>query len=207
MIVPMQHAGAGQHPRARHADQAVGHAGRDARGAADARTAHRLRAGARSGPRRRGHRPASGHGGHLMEISAVRQQILPDHRTRETRRRGSARRERRSRRASTTSFSISWPCRCSGRSATSCAPKGYLFSLFTPGGSVRLMSDKSADDFIELVLDTTGAAPLVVGRTSRAWGRTNVSERPLNPGGTDSRAVGGRCAGVSAEGAGTVRRT
>jgi hypothetical protein len=44
------------------------------------------------------------------------------------------------------------------------------------------MSDKSADDFIEVVLDSTGAAPLVVGRTSRAWGnRTNVSERPLNP--------------------------
>jgi hypothetical protein len=60
--------------------------------------------------------------------------------------------------------------------------EGYLFSLFTPGGSVRLMSDKSADDFIEVVLDSTGAAPLVVGRTSRAWGnRTNVSERPLNP--------------------------
>jgi hypothetical protein len=60
--------------------------------------------------------------------------------------------------------------------------EGYLFSLFTPGGSVRLMSDKSADDFIEVVLDSTGASPLVVGRTSRAWGnRTNVSERPLNP--------------------------
>lgn len=60
--------------------------------------------------------------------------------------------------------------------------EGYLFSLFTPGGSVRLMSDKSADDFIELVLDSTGAVPLVVGRSSRAWGnRTNVSEQPLNP--------------------------
>jgi hypothetical protein len=60
--------------------------------------------------------------------------------------------------------------------------EGYLFNLFTPGGSVRLMSDKSADDFIEVVLDSTGASPLVTGRTSRAWGnRTNVSERPLNP--------------------------
>jgi hypothetical protein len=60
--------------------------------------------------------------------------------------------------------------------------EGYLFNLFTPGGSIRLMSDKPADDFIEVVLDSTGASPLVVGRTSRAWGnRTNVSERPLNP--------------------------
>ena len=27
--------------------------------------------------------------------------------------------------------------------------EGYLFNLFTPGGSVRLMSERSADDFIE----------------------------------------------------------
>ena len=58
--------------------------------------------------------------------------------------------------------------------------EGYLFSLFTPSGSVRLMSDKSADDFIELVLDTSGGAPRVIGRTSRAWGnRTDVAEQPL----------------------------
>jgi hypothetical protein len=58
--------------------------------------------------------------------------------------------------------------------------EGYLFSLFTPSGSVRLMSDKSADDFIELLLDTSGAAPRVMGRTSRAWGnRTDVAEQPL----------------------------
>lgn len=60
--------------------------------------------------------------------------------------------------------------------------EGCLFTVFTPGGSVRLMSDRSADDFIELVLDSTGAVPLVVGRASRAWGnRTDVSEQPLNP--------------------------
>ena len=60
--------------------------------------------------------------------------------------------------------------------------EGYLFNLFTPGGSVRLMSDRSADDFLELVLDTTGDKPSVTGRASRAWGnRTMVSEQPLNP--------------------------
>ena len=47
------------------------------------------------------------------------------------------------------------------------------------------MSDRSADDYIELVLDTTGDAPAVGhGRTSRAWGRrTAVSEQSLNPAG------------------------
>jgi hypothetical protein len=59
--------------------------------------------------------------------------------------------------------------------------EGYLFNLFTPGGSVRLMSERSADDFLELVLDTTGKTPSVTGRTSRAWGhRTVLSEQPLN---------------------------
>jgi hypothetical protein len=60
--------------------------------------------------------------------------------------------------------------------------EGYAFTLFTPGGSVRLMSDKSADDFIELLLDTSGPAPSVLGRSSRAWGnRTNLSEQALKP--------------------------
>jgi hypothetical protein len=60
--------------------------------------------------------------------------------------------------------------------------EGYPFNVFTPSGSVRLMSDKSADDYIELVLDTSGQAPAVVGRTSRTWGnRTLVSEETLTP--------------------------
>ncbi len=43
----------------------------------------------------------------------------------------------------------------------------YAFSVFTPTGGVRLMSDRSADDFIELSLDTTGERPVVVGVISR----------------------------------------
>jgi hypothetical protein len=54
----------------------------------------------------------------------------------------------------------------------------------TPGGSVRLVSDRSAQDFIELELDTTGPSPQVVGRTSLARGRKGVvvEERPIAPG-------------------------
>jgi hypothetical protein len=48
---------------------------------------------------------------------------------------------------------------------------GYPFQVFTPGGSVRLMSDRNAEDFIELYLDTSGARPVVMGRSSRARGR------------------------------------
>jgi len=50
--------------------------------------------------------------------------------------------------------------------------EGYPFGVFTPSGSVRLMSDRAAEDFIELTLDTTGGgAPLVIGHTSRRRGR------------------------------------
>jgi hypothetical protein len=56
----------------------------------------------------------------------------------------------------------------------------YNFTVFTPGGSVRLMSDKAAQDYIELSLDTTGSRPVVVGRTSRVRGSRGVeSERPI----------------------------
>jgi hypothetical protein len=48
---------------------------------------------------------------------------------------------------------------------------GYLFTVFTPAGSVRLMSDRHAEDFIELLLDTTGERPIVVGHVSRSRGR------------------------------------
>jgi len=56
----------------------------------------------------------------------------------------------------------------------------YHFTVFTPGGSVRLMSDKTAEDFIELSLDTSGERPQVLGHASRARGRRVVeSERPI----------------------------
>ena len=57
---------------------------------------------------------------------------------------------------------------------------GYNFTVFTPGRSVRLMSDKAAEDYIELSLDTTGSRPVVVGRASRVRGSRGVeSERPI----------------------------
>ena len=58
--------------------------------------------------------------------------------------------------------------------------QGQLFTVFTPSGSVRLMSDRGAEDFIELFLDTTGDVPAVVGRTSRSRGqRVLESEEAL----------------------------
>jgi len=47
----------------------------------------------------------------------------------------------------------------------------YAFTVFTPSDSVRLMSDRSADDFIELSLDPSAEAPQVSARISRTRGR------------------------------------
>jgi len=47
---------------------------------------------------------------------------------------------------------------------------GYAFTVFTPSGSVRLMSDRSASDYIELTLDTSDNPPRVMGQISRARG-------------------------------------
>jgi hypothetical protein len=58
---------------------------------------------------------------------------------------------------------------------------GYAFTVFTPSDSVRLMSDRATDDFIELTLDAGGDAPRVMGRVSRTHGRRVID---------DERAVG-----------------
>ena len=48
--------------------------------------------------------------------------------------------------------------------------EGYTFNIFTPSGSVRLASEKNADDYIEIWLDTSGATPRVVAHVSRSRG-------------------------------------
>lgn len=52
--------------------------------------------------------------------------------------------------------------------------EGHLFAVFTPSGTVKLASDKSAEDSIELALDTSADDPRVVARTTRSRGRRVV---------------------------------
>jgi hypothetical protein len=60
---------------------------------------------------------------------------------------------------------------------------GYLFTVNTPGGSVRLASDKGRDDYIEFALDSTAKPPEVLGIVHYARGSRTVSEeRPVKPG-------------------------
>ena len=64
--------------------------------------------------------------------------------------------------------------------ASALTGEGHLFHVATPIDSVRLTSGSSADDYIELVLDTTQDPPEVIARVNRGRGRRVItSERPL----------------------------
>ena len=57
---------------------------------------------------------------------------------------------------------------------------GYAFTVFTPTGSVRLMSDRTAEDYIELTLDASDDPPRVMGQISRTRGRRVIdAERAI----------------------------
>lgn len=55
--------------------------------------------------------------------------------------------------------------------ASALKAEGYRFRVLTPAGTVRLAAESSADDYIEVALDTLRDPPALVGRASRAWGR------------------------------------
>ena len=58
--------------------------------------------------------------------------------------------------------------------------EGHRFAVFTPAGSVRLASERSGEDFIELALDASQDPPVVVVRMSRGRGRRQLtSERSV----------------------------
>jgi hypothetical protein len=67
------------------------------------------------------------------------------------------------------------------QAATVLKAEGHPFSVHTPSGSVRLVSEHAADDFLELALDSTGDRPQVVGRLSVTRGRRSqlLDERPI----------------------------
>ena len=61
--------------------------------------------------------------------------------------------------------------------------EGYLFTVSTPSGGLRLASDRTRDDYVEFALDAGGDQPAVVGRIRHTRGsRTLEDERPIKPG-------------------------
>lgn len=67
--------------------------------------------------------------------------------------------------------------------ASALVAEGHRFKVHTPAGSVRLVSERSSDDFIELTLESGEDPPLVLGRTSVGRGRRAITkERPVRDG-------------------------
>ena len=61
--------------------------------------------------------------------------------------------------------------------------EGYPFTISTPAGGVRLASERTRDDFVEIALDTSGDRPQVMARVSATRGsRVLDDERPVKPG-------------------------
>jgi hypothetical protein len=54
--------------------------------------------------------------------------------------------------------------------------EGYAFQVFTPADLVRLSSEKSGEDFVELALDAAGRRPSLVARISRVRGREVLTD-------------------------------
>jgi hypothetical protein len=58
--------------------------------------------------------------------------------------------------------------------------EGHPFHVFTPGGGLRLASERSAEDFVEWLLDVSGEEPAVLVRvSSRRGSRVLSHEAPL----------------------------
>ena len=65
--------------------------------------------------------------------------------------------------------------------ASALVAEGHRFKVFTPAEAVRLALESSAEDYIEVTLDTSADPPAVLGRISRGRGRRQVtSERPIS---------------------------
>jgi hypothetical protein len=57
--------------------------------------------------------------------------------------------------------------------------EGYGFRVITPGETVRLTSERSADDYVEIALETTGPVPVVLAHVNRTRGRERFSDEHI----------------------------
>lgn len=57
--------------------------------------------------------------------------------------------------------------------------EGFGFSVQTPASSARLVSDRSSDNVIEIVLEVGGAQPAVLVRSAFARGRRQVEDERI----------------------------
>jgi hypothetical protein len=64
--------------------------------------------------------------------------------------------------------------------AQSLSAEGYAYRVTTPGGAVRMSSDRSNRTYLEIRLDASGPAPQIVAEVGRERGsRVFADERPV----------------------------
>jgi hypothetical protein len=67
--------------------------------------------------------------------------------------------------------------------AQSLSAEGYAYRVTTPGGAVRMSSDRSSRTYLEVRLDTAGASPQLIAEVGRERGsRVFADERPIGQG-------------------------
>ena len=117
-----------------------------------------------------------------LEVSQVRR--LVQGRLAELKRTGAARRERTA--AAEREFSVFLPAVATpafNAVAQALSAEGYPYRVTTPGGGIRLVSERSSRTYVDLRLDTSGQEPALIAEMSRERGhRVLVDERPLAPG-------------------------
>jgi len=64
--------------------------------------------------------------------------------------------------------------------ASALKAEGHVFQVLTPAGTARLVSDRTKDDYLEVVLDGARKAPEVIGRANRVRGSELIAdEQPI----------------------------
>lgn len=60
--------------------------------------------------------------------------------------------------------------------ASALKAEGHVFQVLTPAGTARLVSDRSKDDYLEVVLDGARKTPEVIGRVNRVRGSEMIAD-------------------------------
>jgi hypothetical protein len=117
-----------------------------------------------------------------VEVSLVRKRLKTAIET--ARQRAAARRERTAEaERAYESFLAEVATPVARQIANAMKVEGYSFTVFTPGNGLRLASDRTREDFIDVGLDTSGDKPEVIGRICQQRGsRTIDEEMPVKRG-------------------------
>lgn len=113
----------------------------------------------------------------MMEPSDIRRRVL--HALEQARRHAAAHRSEAEQAAQVFEALLPLATAAWKQAANVLKAEGHAFTLHTPAGVLRFVSDKSAEDYVEVALDTTRRPVAVVGRTRLARGRRVIDRESV----------------------------